>query len=59
MVRHIIDQANWSHGDLDAGSAENVRANRRGFRAHVALVDLVEDYLLQNRSMTTVLDLLG
>ncbi|MGP4005163.1 FadR/GntR family transcriptional regulator [Streptomyces sp. 4N124] len=78
MVRHIIDQANWSHVDLDAGSAENVRANRRGFRAHVALVDLVEgrrseaaeelwrvhlqeaeDYLLQNRSMTTVLDLLG
>lgn len=59
-------------------SPENVRANRRGFRAHGALVDLVaarrteaaeelwrlhlqeaEDYLLQNRSMTTVLDLLG
>ncbi|EDY54708.1 MULTISPECIES: FCD domain-containing protein [Streptomyces] len=78
MVRHIIDQANWSHVDLDAGSPENVRANRRGFRAHGALVDLVaarrteaaeelwrlhlqeaEDYLLQNRSMTTVLDLLG
>ncbi|MEU3613295.1 FadR/GntR family transcriptional regulator [Streptomyces sp. NPDC002623] len=78
MVRHIIDQANWSHVDLDAGSPENVRANRRGFRAHVALVDLVaarrteaaeelwrvhlqeaEDYLLQSRSMTTVLDLLG
>ncbi|MEU6228842.1 FadR/GntR family transcriptional regulator [Streptomyces sp. NPDC047042] len=78
MVRHIIDQANWSHVDLDAGSPENVRANRRGFRAHRALVDLVaarrteaaeelwrlhlqeaEDYLLQNRSMTTVLDLLG
>ena len=78
MVRHIIDQANWSHVDLDAGSPENVRANRRGFRAHGALVDLVagrraedaeelwrlhlqeaEDYLLQSRSMTTVLDLLG
>ncbi|MER5182448.1 FCD domain-containing protein [Streptomyces sp. NPDC002896] len=78
MVRHIIEQANWSHVDLDAGSPENIRANRRGFRAHVALVDLVaarraeaaeelwrvhlqeaEDYLLQNRSMTTVLDLLG
>ncbi|MCX4854227.1 FCD domain-containing protein [Streptomyces canus] len=78
MVRHIIDQANWSHVDLDAGSPENVRANRRGFRAHGALVELVaarqteaaeelwrlhlqeaEDYLLQNRSMTTVLDLLG
>jgi DNA-binding FadR family transcriptional regulator len=78
MVRHIIDQANWSHVDLDAGSPENIRANRRGFSAHVALVDLVaarraeaaeelwrvhlqeaEDYLLQNRSMTTVLDLLG
>lgn len=78
MVRHIIDQANWSHVDLDAGSPENIRANRRGFRAHGALVDLVaasraeaaeelwrvhlqeaEDYLLRNRSMTTVLDLLG
>ncbi|MFE3850697.1 FadR/GntR family transcriptional regulator [Streptomyces griseorubiginosus] len=41
MVRHIIDQANWSHVDLDAGSPENIRANRRGFRAHRALVDLV------------------
>ncbi|WP_406443133.1 FadR family transcriptional regulator [Streptomyces sp. NBC_00631] len=41
MVRHIIDQANWSHVDLDAGSPENIRANRRGFRAHGALVDLV------------------
>ncbi|TDU01769.1 DNA-binding FadR family transcriptional regulator [Streptomyces sp. 846.5] len=78
MVRHIIDLANWSHVDLDAGSPENVRANRRGFRAHVRLVELVaarqaeaaeylwrvhlqeaEDYLLQNKSMTTVLDLLG
>ncbi|MET7731934.1 FCD domain-containing protein [Streptomyces sp. NPDC005402] len=41
MVRDIIDQANWSHVDLDAGSPENIRANRRGFRAHGALVDLV------------------
>lgn len=41
MVRHIIDQANWSHVDLDAGTPENVRANRSGFRAHVALVGLV------------------
>lgn len=41
MVRHIIDQANWSHVDLDAGSPENIRANRRGFRAHGALVELV------------------
>ncbi|MFF5140036.1 FadR/GntR family transcriptional regulator [Streptomyces sp. NPDC013157] len=41
MVRHIIDQANWSHVDLDAGSPENIRANRRGFRAHQALVGLV------------------
>ncbi|MFJ1807637.1 MULTISPECIES: FadR/GntR family transcriptional regulator [unclassified Streptomyces] len=76
MVRHIIDQANWSHVDLDAGSPENIRANRRGFGAHRALVELVadrrseaaeklwrlhlqeaEDYLLRNRSMTTVLDL--
>lgn len=78
MVRHIIDQANWSHVDLDAGTPENIKANRKGFRAHVALVELVaarrteeaerlwrlhlhaaEDYLLQSRSMTTVLDLLG
>lgn len=78
MVRHIIELANWSHVDLDAGSPENVRANKRGFRAHLRLVELVaaqdpagaealwrlhlqeaEDYLLRNRSMTTVLDLLG
>jgi DNA-binding FadR family transcriptional regulator len=77
MVRHIIDLANWSHVDLDAGTPENVRANKRGFRAHVRLVELVaarqasdaealwrlhlreaEDYLLSNKSMTTVLDLL-
>jgi DNA-binding FadR family transcriptional regulator len=77
MVRHIIDQANWSHVDLDAGSPENLRANNRGLRAHELLVELVaagdaagaeelwlrhlqeaEDYLLQNGSMTTVLDLL-
>ncbi|MCH5675560.1 FadR/GntR family transcriptional regulator [Streptomyces gilvus] len=78
MVRHIIDQANWSHVDLDAGSPANVDANRAGFRAHVRLVELVAAqevkaaeelwlshlqaagmYLLQNQSMTTVLDLLG
>ena len=78
MVRHIIDQANWSHVDLDAGSPENVEANRHGFKAHVKLVELVcarqaeaaeelwrlhlqeaEKYLLGNKSMTTVLDLLG
>ena len=78
MVRHIIELANWSHVDLDAGSPENVRANKRGFRAHVRLVELVaarqsaeaealwrlhlaeaENYLLLNKSMTTVLDLLG
>ena len=41
MVRHIIELANWSHVDLDAGSPDNVRANKRGFRAHVRLVELV------------------
>ena len=78
MVRHIIELANWSHVDLDAGSPENVRANKLGFRAHVRLVELMaareaaeaealwrvhlqeaENYLLLNKSMTTVLDLLG
>ena len=78
MVRHIIDQANWSHVDLDSGSPENIVANRKGFRAHVRLVELVAgreaeaaedlwsvhlqqagEYLLSNKSMTTVLDLLG
>ncbi len=78
MVRHIIELANWSHVDLDAGSPDNVRANKRGFRAHVRLVEMVaagqgaeaealwrlhlqeaENYLLLNKSMTTVLDLLG
>ncbi|WP_372349761.1 FadR/GntR family transcriptional regulator [Streptomyces sp. KL116D] len=43
MVRHIIDQANWSHVDLDAGSEDNIRANREGLRAHVRLVELVAD----------------
>ena len=74
----IIELANWSHVDLDAGSPDNVRANKRGFRAHVRLVEMVaagqaaeaealwrlhlqeaENYLLLNKSMTTVLDLLG
>lgn len=41
MVRHIIDRANWSHVDLDAGSPENLRANKRGLRAHQRLVELV------------------
>ena len=78
MVRHIIELANWSHVDRDAGSADNVRANKRGFRAHARLVELVaarradeaealwrlhleeaENYLLRNKSMSTVLDLLG
>ncbi|MEV6878245.1 FCD domain-containing protein [Amycolatopsis sp. NPDC051128] len=77
MVRHIIDRANWSHVDLDAGSEENVRANLSGFRAHARLVELVaagdaaeatrvwrshlaraHEYLLGNKSMKTVLDLL-
>ncbi len=41
MVRHIIELANWSHVEVDAGSPANVRANKRGFRAHVKLVELV------------------
>ena len=41
MVRDIIDRANWSHVDLDAGTEENVRANLSGLRAHVRLVELV------------------
>lgn len=78
MVRHIIELANWQHIETDAGSPANQRANKRGYRAHVKLVELVtggqadeaealwrlhmreaEDYLMLNRSMTTVLDLLG
>ena len=43
MVRHLIELANWSHVDLDAGSPDNVRANKRGFRAHVRLVELVTE----------------
>jgi DNA-binding FadR family transcriptional regulator len=41
MVRHIIDRANWSHVDTDAGTPANIRANKRGFRAHATLVQLV------------------
>ena len=41
MVRHLIDQANLSYVDRDAGTPENLRANHRGLRAHVELVSLI------------------
>jgi DNA-binding FadR family transcriptional regulator len=78
MVRHLIDRANLTHVERDAGSPQNLRANHRGLRAHEELVTLIadgrpdeaeqlwrlhlqeaHDYLLSDRSMTTVLDLLG
>jgi DNA-binding FadR family transcriptional regulator len=42
MVRHIIDQSSYAHIAADAGSPANIRAIRKGFRAHERLVDLIE-----------------
>ena len=41
MVRHLIDRANWSYVDRDAGTPQNLRANRRGLRAHAEVVALI------------------
>ncbi|MCX2934736.1 FCD domain-containing protein [Mycobacterium sp. CVI_P3] len=42
MLRHIVDRANWRTVDVDAGSTDNVRANRKGHRAHHRVIDLIE-----------------
>jgi DNA-binding FadR family transcriptional regulator len=42
MVRHIIDMSSFAHMAADAGSPANIRAIRKGFRAHERLVDHLE-----------------
>ncbi len=42
MVRHIIDLSSFAHMAADAGSPANIRAIRKGFRAHERLVDHLE-----------------
>jgi DNA-binding FadR family transcriptional regulator len=41
MLRHIIDLANWRHVEVDAGTPENLRANRIGHRAHRRILELI------------------
>lgn len=42
MVRHIIELSSAAHMAFDAGTPANVRAIRKGFRAHERLVELIE-----------------
>jgi len=42
MLRHIVDVANWSAVDQGIGSRANDRAFRKGGKAHVKVVDLIE-----------------
>jgi DNA-binding FadR family transcriptional regulator len=41
MLRHIIDLANDAHAAAEAPGATPRRANRKGFRAHQQLVELI------------------
>ena len=42
MVRHIIDLSSYMHVAQDAGTPSNVRAIKKGLRAHELLIDLIE-----------------
>lgn len=42
MLRHIIELSSVAHADADAGSPANIRANRKGFRAHERLLEHLE-----------------
>lgn len=42
ILRQIIDQSSFAHMDSHAGSAKNVEAIRKGFRAHQRLIELIE-----------------
>lgn len=42
MVRHIIDQSSYLHVAEDAGTPNNIRATKKGIRAHEMLVDYIE-----------------
>lgn len=42
LVRDIIEMSSETHVAADAGSIENVKATRKGFRAHERVVELIE-----------------
>jgi len=42
MLQHIIETSNIVHVRHDAGSPANIRANRKGLRAHRRVVELIE-----------------
>jgi DNA-binding FadR family transcriptional regulator len=42
MVRHIIDLSSFLHVAEDAGTPGNIRATKKGIRAHELLVDFIE-----------------
>jgi len=42
MVQHIIELSNLTHVQVDAGTPENIRANRKGLRTHRRVVELIE-----------------
>jgi len=42
MVRHIIDLSSFIHVAEDAGTPANLRATKKGIRAHEMLVDYIE-----------------
>ena len=44
MLQHIIEKSNIVHVQHDAGSPANIRANRKGFRAHRRTVELIEQH---------------
>lgn len=44
MLQRIIEQSNIVHVQHDAGSPANIRANRKGFRAHRRTVELIEQH---------------
>ena len=42
MVRQIIDLSSYLHVAEDAGTPSNIRATKKGIRAHEMLVDYIE-----------------
>jgi DNA-binding GntR family transcriptional regulator len=42
MVRQIIDLSSFLHVAEDAGTPSNIRATKKGIRAHEMLVDYIE-----------------
>jgi DNA-binding FadR family transcriptional regulator len=42
MLQRIIETSNIIHGQQDAGSPENIRANKKGLRAHRHVIELIQ-----------------